>query len=131
MKGDRLISDYFNAKKSYLRKFVENIEIGETLWAWEISERTGISRTKVYQLMYLLEKRGVVERVPFQWPEPPMNFELWGKTRRAKWKKEVTGHRRGFPGCRWRFNGLIITPVNELLRLAQLDMGLAASVEAA
>ena len=122
MRGDRLFRDCFNAKRSYLRQFVENIEIGETLWVREISDRTGIPRTKVYRLMAMLEERGAVKWIPFVWPEPPEGFEMWGKVRRVKWRQSVKGIERGYPGDKWRFLGFTVTPVDELLNLAQLDL---------
>ena len=121
MRGKRLISDYFQGRKSYLRQYVENVKPGEVLKTQEIVSRSGIPRTKVYSLMNLLEKWGMVEDVPFVWPEPPEVSEYWNKRRWAAWRHEVASG--NYPHSkRWRFIGFIIAPVGELLKVARLDV---------
>ena len=119
-----IITDYFKGKKTFLRSFMDTMNIEEVLWIREIAERTGIPRAKVYSLMYRLEKRGIVERAPFVWPESPPESDLWGPCRWKRWRSEVLGRSGGgVVGDKWRFLGIIVTPINELLRLAVLDLG--------
>lgn len=122
---NNIITDYFKGKKSYLRSFVDAVESGEALWVREIMQRTGMPRTKVYNLLNKLEKRGFVERELFIWPEPPECSKLWGKRRWKTWRLEISKRERdgGKLGNKWRFLGLLITPIDELLKLAVLDLG--------
>lgn len=121
LRGEKIITDYFKGRDGYLRRFVKSIEPGETLNAREIAEKSGIPRSKVYYLMYLFEKRGLAERINFVWPTPPPTFHIWGKSTQSRWRREVTGHKKGFPGIKWRFLGFTITPIDDLLQLAKLD----------
>jgi len=120
-----IITDYFKGKKTYLRSFIDAVKPGEALWVREIIERTGIPRTKVYNLLNKLEKLGFVKREPFTWPEPPAGSKLWGKRRWKTWRLETSKRDRdgGKLGNKWRFLGLMVAPVNEVLRLAVLDLG--------
>ena len=122
---NNIITDYFKGKKSYLRSFVDAVDVGEALWVREIMQRTGIPRDKVYNLLNKLEKRGFVKREPFVWPEPPECSNLWGKRRWKTWRCEVTKREGegGFLGDRWRFLGITIVSIDELLKLAALDLG--------
>ena len=122
-----MIWNYFRDSDSTLRRFVESIEIGETLLAREITDRSGIRRSNVHRVLELLEARGMVERVPYVWPEKPPQYELWGKRAKARWRKGVRGDEQGDPGARYRFLGFTAAPVDDVLHLATLDMAAEAS----
>jgi len=117
-----LLSNYFNSPRSTLRKIVEHMKIGESLLSREIVERTGMVGSLVYLTMYRLEVRGMVQRVPFVWPTPPEGSDLWGQRRLRVWRKGIVGSNRGRMGVRWRFLGFTVTPVDELLKLARIDL---------
>ena len=122
MRGDMLLKNYFNSPRSSLRKLADNVEIGETLLAREIVERTGMTGSLVYSTLARLEERDIVQRVPFVWPEPPEASECWGRRRWRRWRKKMRKTKNGYPGAKWRFLGFTVTPVDELLNLAQLDL---------
>jgi len=119
-----MIWNYFRDSDSTLRRFVESIEIGETLLAREITDRSGIRRSNVHRVLELLEARGMVERVPYVWPEKPPHFDLLGPRARARWRKSIRGSTPGLPGASYRFLGFTVSPVDDVLHLAHLDLGL-------
>ena len=129
MRGDRLLTDYFHGRINYMRRFMDNVEIGETLRIKDIAERSGIPETKAYGFMKLLEARGMADRVPFVWPTPPAASRLWGRAKWRRWRIKAGGVKRGYPGARWRYLGFTVTPVDELLSLARLDLGVEAITE--
>jgi len=122
MRCDMLLTNYFNSPRSTLRRIVENMEIGETLLKREIVERTGMVGSLVYSTMARLEERNIVQRVPSVWPTPPMESHLWGRRRWKTWRKEIREANKGCQGVRWRYLGFSIIPVDELLRLARMDL---------
>ena len=121
MKGDMMIWNYFRKSDSALRRFVESIEIGETLLGREIMERTGLCSSDAWRVLRLLEGLGMVERMPFVWPEKPPNFDFLSKRGRARWRKSIRGSGRGVPGARYKFLGFTVSPVDDVLRLAMMD----------
>lgn len=124
-----MIRDYFRGKTNYLRMLLDAVEPGEVLSAREITDRTNINRTKVYSLMPTLVVKGIVERVPYECPDPPEGSELWGRRRWGNWRREVKPLGGKFPTLKWRIIGISVIPVDELLRIAKLD--LAAFLEKA
>ena len=122
MRGDMLLKNYFNSPRSTLRRIKEKTEIGELLTISEIADRTGMSRSGVHNTLRKLEERGIVKREPFVWPNPPEGSNLWGRRRWIQWRFEVGGAKSGAPAGKWRFLGFTVTPVDELLNLAQLDL---------
>ena len=127
MKGDRMIWNYFRYSDSLLRRFVESIGAGETLLTREIMERSGLSRSDTNRLLRILTSRGMVEVMPYVWPEKPPQYESWGKRAKARWRKGVRGDEQGAPGARYRFLGFTAAPVDDVLHLATLDMVVEAS----
>jgi len=127
VKGDRMIWNYFRYSDSPLRRFVESIEIGETLLAREIMERSGIRRSDVHRVLRLLEARSMVEKIPFMWPKEPPHFDLIGPRAQARWRKKIRNGRAGVPGASYRFLGFTVSPVDDVLHLATLDMAAEAS----
>ena len=121
MRGDKIITDYFNGRQGYMRRFVDAVDIGETLSARKIADRTGIPFTKVFYLMHVLETRGIVKRVPFVWPSPPSKSVWWGRRRWSEWRKTVRGNSKGRPSDKWQFLDFLVTPIEELLKLAKID----------
>jgi len=119
-----MIWNYFRDAESPLRRFVESIKIGETLLAREIADRSGIRRSDVHRVLKLLEARGMVEKVPFVWPKEPPHFDLLGPRARARWRKKVRNCRGGVPGASYKFLGFTASPVDDVLHLAHLDLGL-------
>lgn len=128
MPVDRLMYNYFRAENSVFRRYVESVDREDLLSTSEIAERTGIDTSHIHGLMNRLHKRGIVERVPFMWPDPPEESYLWGKRRWKIWRRSVRAGLKGKPPTRWRFMGLNITPVDELLRLATLDLASKVSL---
>jgi len=124
VKGDELIRNYFRDSGSALRRFVESIKIGETLLAREIMERAGLSQTSTSRVLRMLRDRGMVEVIPYVWPEKPPYYDLLGTRGLARWRKSVRGSARGFPGASYRFLGFTAAPVDDVLHLAHLDLGL-------
>lgn len=129
MKGDRLIYHYFSDPRNTFRRYTETVEVGELLLISEIAERTGKHRSQIDPLMLRLHKRGIVEKVPFVWPDSPKGFELWGRRAKKVWRRRVSGERHGRPGTKWLYLGFTITPVDELLMLAILDLTSLISME--
>jgi len=123
----RMIWNYFRDSDSVLRRFVESIGIGETLLAREIADRAGIQLSDVYRALRLLEARGMVEKIPFVWPEKPPHFNLLGLRAQARWRKSIRNCRGGVPGASYRFLGFTVSPVDDVLHLATLDMAAEAS----
>jgi len=123
----RMVWNYFRDSDSALRRFVESIGIGETLLAREIAERTRIRRSDVHRVLRLLEARGMVEKIPFVWPEEPPHFDLLSKRAQARWRKNRRNCRAGVPGASYRFLGFTASPVDDVLHLATLDMAAEAS----
>ena len=126
MKGDRLLNKYFTDSRSTLRRITDNVEVGETLLAREIAERTGMTGSLMYSTLPRLEKRGIVQRMPFVWPEPPEVSECWGRKRWKSWRKKVRKTKNGYPGAKWRYLGFTVIPIDELLSLARLDLRVEA-----
>ena len=124
-----LLKNYFNSPRSTLRRLMDKVEIGESLTISEIADRTGMSRSGVHNTLRKLEERGIVKREPFVWPPPPEGSDLWGRKRWIQWRAEVGGAKSGAPAGKWRFIGFIISPVDELLSLARLDLGVEAITE--
>ena len=127
MKGDRMIWNYFKHSDSPLRRFVESIGIGETLLTREIMERSGLTRSDTNRVLRMLRDRGMVKVRPYRWPVKPSQYEGWGARRQARWRKRVRGDDQGAPGARYHFLGFTVSPVDDVLRLATLDMAAEAS----
>jgi len=123
-----MIWNYFRDSDSVLRRFVESIGIGETLLAREIADRAGMQMSDVYRALRLLEARGMVEKIPFVWPEKPPYFDLLSTHAQGRWRKSIRGSTPGLPGARYRFLGFTVSPVDDVLHLATMDM--AAEVSA-
>ena len=117
-----MLKNYFNSQRSTLRRLMDKVEIGESLTISEIADRTGMRRSLVHNVLRKLEVRETVKREPFVWPPPPEGSGLWGRRRMRQWRFEVGGAKSGTPAGKWRLLGLIVTPVDELLNLAQLDL---------
>jgi len=122
-----MIWNYFRDSESALRRFVESIGIGETLMAREIMERSGLDYSETYRVLRVLRSRGMVEVIPYVWPKKPSQYEDWGPCRQASWRKSVRGPDQGLPGASYRFLGFTVSPVDDVLHLATLDMAAEAS----
>ena len=122
-----MIWNYFRDSESALRRFVESIGIGETLMAREIMERSGLDYSETYRVLRVLRSRGMVEVIPYVWPKKPSQYEDWGPCRQASWRKSVRGPDQGAPGARYLFLGFTVSPVDDVLHLATLDMAAEAS----
>ena len=122
-----MIWNYFRDSDSVLRRFVESIGIGETLLAREIMERAGLSQTSTSRVLRMLRDRGMVEVIPYVWPEEPPYYDLLGTRGRARWRKSIRGSGRGVLGASYLFLGFTAAPVDDVLHLATLDMAAEAS----
>ena len=122
-----MIWNFFRDSDSALRRFVESIGIGETLLAREIADRAGMQMSDVYRVLRLLEARGMVEKIPFVWPEKPPHYDLLSTHAQARWRKSIRGSPPGLPGASYRFLGFTVSPVDDVLHLATLDMAAEAS----
>ena len=127
MTVSRMVWNYFRDSDSTLRRFVESIGIGETLLAREIAERAGIRRSDVHRVLRLLEAQGMVEKIPYVWPEEPPHYDLLGPRARARWRKSIRGSTPGLPGASYKFLGFTAAPVDDVLHLATMDMAEEAS----
>ena len=127
MTVSRMVWNYFRYSDSPLRRFVESIGIGETLLAREIAERAGIRRPDVHRVLRLLEAQGMVEKIPFVWPEKPPYYDLLSTHAQGRWRKSIRGSTPGLPGASYRFLGFTVSPVDDVLHLATLDMTAEAS----
>ena len=127
MKGDRMIWNYFRDSDSPLRRFVESIGAGETLLTREIMERSGLTRSDTNRVLRLLEAQGMVEKIPFVWPEKPPYYDLLSTHAQGRWRKSIRGSTPGLPGASYRFLGFTVSPVDDVLHLATLDMAAEAS----
>ena len=126
MKGDRMIWNYLRHSDSLLRRFVESVGVGETLLTREIMERSGLTRSDTNRILRILTGRGMVEVMPYVWPEKPPQYMAMGKRAQARWRKSVRGPKQGAPGARYRFLGFTVSPVDDVLHLATLDMAAEA-----
>jgi len=126
MPKDRLLNNYFNSPRSTLRRLADKVEVGESLTISEIADRTEMSRSLVHNVLRKLEVRENMKREPFVWPPPPEESGLWGRRRWIQWRFEVGGAKTGTPADKWRFLGFMVTPVDELLSLARLDLRVEA-----
>ena len=127
MKGDRMIWNYFRYSDSPLRRFVESIGVGETLLTREIMERSGLDSSETYRVIGMLRSRGMVKTRPYVWPEKPPYYDFLGSRGQAQWRKRVRNAKGGAPGARHHFLGFTVSPVDDVLHLATLDMAAEAS----
>jgi len=110
--------DLLWAGEGYLKQVSDTLEPGDTLRASEIAQRSGVPRTRIHDLLYWMEKRGMVERVPVAelLPPRPDVWEYWPESRRRRWRARHLG--KCPPRYLWRYVGILPIHPDTLLATA-------------